>query len=168
MKCIYSFYDIFKYFKEQGVKQQIPVYPLPGTRWHSGEGSSAGDSRDTFSVPGQERSPEEGSGNPLQYSCLEDSMDRGAWWVTVYGVTELARQHTHTQNQQLLALCPICFRYVTFLLKELNISNKGIKCSLLIVLHVLSSPFLLRVNHCLEFVIYLPIQIFIFTLLLDI
>ena len=34
------------------------------------------------------RSPEEGNGNPLQYSCLENSMDRGAWWVTIYGVAK--------------------------------------------------------------------------------
>ena len=34
------------------------------------------------------RSPGEGNGNPLQYSCLEDSMDRGAWWATVHGVTK--------------------------------------------------------------------------------
>ena len=33
-------------------------------------------------------SPGEGSGNPLQYSCLENSTDRGAWWATVYGVTK--------------------------------------------------------------------------------
>ena len=34
------------------------------------------------------RSPGEGNGNPLQYSCLENPMVRGAWWVTVYGVTK--------------------------------------------------------------------------------
>ena len=39
-------------------------------------------------IPGLRRSPEEGNGNPLQYSCLENSMDRGAWWVTVHGVAE--------------------------------------------------------------------------------
>ena len=35
-----------------------------------------------------EKSPGEGSGNPLQYSCLENSMDRGAWWATVRGVAK--------------------------------------------------------------------------------
>ena len=39
-------------------------------------------------IPGSRRSPGEGSGNPLQYSCLENPMDRGAWWVTVHGVTK--------------------------------------------------------------------------------
>ena len=38
------------------------------------------------SIPGLGRSPEEGNGNPLQYSCLENSMDRGAWRVTVHRV----------------------------------------------------------------------------------
>ena len=40
------------------------------------------------SIPGSGRSPEEGNGNLLQYSCLENPMDRGAWWATVHGVTE--------------------------------------------------------------------------------
>ena len=38
------------------------------------------------SIPGSGRSPGEGSDYPLQYSCLENSMDRGAWWATVDGV----------------------------------------------------------------------------------
>ena len=37
---------------------------------------------------GQEDLPEEGNGNPLQYSCLENPMDRGAWWATVHGVSK--------------------------------------------------------------------------------
>ena len=40
------------------------------------------------SIPGMGRSPREGNGNPLQYSCLENSMDRGAWWTRVHGVTK--------------------------------------------------------------------------------
>ena len=39
---------------------------------------------DPGSIPGSGRAPGEGGGNPLQYSCLENSMDREAWWVTVY------------------------------------------------------------------------------------
>ena len=39
-------------------------------------------------IPGSGRSLAEGNGNPLQYSHLENSMDRGAWWVTVYGVAK--------------------------------------------------------------------------------
>ena len=43
---------------------------------------------DLGSIPGLERSPGEGNGYPLQYSCLENPMDRGAWWATVHGVTK--------------------------------------------------------------------------------
>ena len=43
---------------------------------------------DVDSAPGSERSPGEGNGNPLQFSCLENSMVRGAWRATVHGVTK--------------------------------------------------------------------------------
>ena len=46
--------------------------------------ANAGDIRDMGSIPGLGRSPGEGHGNPLQYSCLENPMDRGAWWITVH------------------------------------------------------------------------------------
>ena len=51
--------------------------------------ANAGNARDADSIPGLVRSPGEGNGNPLQYSCLENPMDRGAWRTTIYGVTEL-------------------------------------------------------------------------------
>ena len=51
--------------------------------------ANAGDVRDTALIPGSERSPGGGNGNPLQYSCLGKSMNRGAWLATVHGVTEL-------------------------------------------------------------------------------
>ena len=47
--------------------------------------ANAGDVRDTGSIPGSGRSPGVGNGNPLQYSCMENSMDREAWWVRVHG-----------------------------------------------------------------------------------
>ena len=50
--------------------------------------ASAGDLRDGYLIPGLGRSPGEGNGNPLQYSCLENPMDRGAWWVKVHRVAE--------------------------------------------------------------------------------
>ena len=40
-------------------------------------------------IPGSGRSPEAGNGNPLQYSCLENPVDKGAWWATVHGVTKV-------------------------------------------------------------------------------
>ena len=43
---------------------------------------------DLGSIPGSGRSPGEGNGNPLQYSCLENPMDGGAWWATVHGITK--------------------------------------------------------------------------------
>ena len=50
--------------------------------------ASACNAGDLGSIPGSERSPREGNGNPLQYSCLENPMDREAWWATIHGVTE--------------------------------------------------------------------------------
>ena len=50
--------------------------------------ANAGDIRDMVSIIGSGRSPGEGCGNPLQYSCLENRMDRGAWWATVHGVAK--------------------------------------------------------------------------------
>ena len=47
--------------------------------------ANAGDTRDVGSIPGLGRSPGEGNGNPLPYSCLENPMDRGTWWATVHG-----------------------------------------------------------------------------------
>ena len=47
--------------------------------------ASAGDARDVDSIPGLGRPTGRGNGNPLQYSCLENSMDRGAWQATVRG-----------------------------------------------------------------------------------
>ena len=57
--------------------------------------ASAGDLRDMGLIPGSGRSPGEGNGNPLQYSCLGNPMDRGAWWATVHGV---ARSRTRLKQ----------------------------------------------------------------------
>ena len=51
--------------------------------------ANAGDVRDVGSVPQLGRSPEEGNGFPLQYSCLGNPMDRGAWQAIVHGVTDV-------------------------------------------------------------------------------
>ena len=50
--------------------------------------ASARNVGDPGSIPGSGRSPGEGNGSPLQYSCLENPMDGGAWWATVHGVTK--------------------------------------------------------------------------------
>ena len=59
---------------------------------------SACNAGDPGSIPGSGRSPEEGNGNPLQYSCLENPMDRGAWGATIHRVSQSdtteATEHT--------------------------------------------------------------------------
>ena len=59
--------------------------PIPGG---SDGKASAHNAGDPGSIPGPGKSPGEGNGNPLQYSCLENPMDGGAWWPTVHGVAE--------------------------------------------------------------------------------
>ena len=51
--------------------------------------ASASNAGDLGLIPGSGRSPGEGNGNPLQYSCLENPMDGGAWWATVHGVARV-------------------------------------------------------------------------------
>ena len=67
--------------------------------------ASAGDMRHVGSIPGSGRPPGGGHDNPLQCSCLENPVDRGAWWATLHRVTKsctLLKQHsTHTQKQNL-------------------------------------------------------------------
>ena len=58
--------------------------------------ANAEESGDAGSIPGLGRSPREGNGNSLQYSCLRNSMDRGAWPATVHGVTN-SRTRLHTR-----------------------------------------------------------------------
>ena len=55
---------------------------------------------DPGSIPGLGRFPGEGNDNPLQYSCLENPMDRGAWWSTVHGVTRVGHDSTTTNYTQ--------------------------------------------------------------------
>ena len=50
--------------------------------------ANSGATGDMGLIPGLGRSPRGGNGNPLQYSCLENPMDRAAWWATVHGVTK--------------------------------------------------------------------------------
>ena len=70
-----------------GVAKSDMTEQLGGTRVKNLP-SSAEDIRDTDLIPVSGRSPGGGNGNPLQYSCLENPMDRGAWKVTVHKVTQ--------------------------------------------------------------------------------
>ena len=67
---------------------------------------NAGEVRVEGSIPGLGRSPEEGHGNPLQYSCLENPMDRRAWWATVHGVTKSRTPFPQASIQTVSTLYP--------------------------------------------------------------
>ena len=64
------------------------IQAFPGSLAVKNLPANAGDSEDTGSIPGSGRFPEEGNGNPLQYSCLENPIDRGAWRATVHEVAK--------------------------------------------------------------------------------
>ena len=77
-------------------------------RWLSGK-EFARNAGDMHSIPGSERSPGEGNGNSLQYSCLENPMDRRAWWATVHGVTQSQTQLSmkHYYKAESIGKCQI-------------------------------------------------------------
>ena len=79
-------------------------YPIPveDSKFNPCPGGSDGKESacrtgDVGSIPGSGRSPGERNGYPFQYSCLENSMDRGAWWATVHGVTKSQTDTVYTQ-----------------------------------------------------------------------
>ena len=79
--------------------------------------ANAGDIRDTGSIPGSGRSPGGRHGKPLHYSCLENCMDRGAWWATVHRVTKSQTQlkwlSLHAQCQiHVLASLVDCYQWL--------------------------------------------------------
>ena len=71
-----------------GCKYQSPTDSSEGFPGGSDPKESACNAGDLGSLPEQGSSSERGHGNPLQYSCLENSMDRGAWWATLHGVVK--------------------------------------------------------------------------------
>ena len=83
---------LFIYTKNQltfwGVCISCLCWCFPGGASGKNLPANAGDTRDTSSIPGLRRLPEEGNSNPLQYSCLENPMERGAWGTTVHEVTK--------------------------------------------------------------------------------
>ena len=83
-------------------------------QWLRGKASSgsAGDTRDSSSISGSERSPGGGNGNLLQYSCWENHMDRGASWATVHRVSEsdmTERLNTYTHTHMHTCACERAF-----------------------------------------------------------
>ena len=84
--------------------------------------ASVGDIRDMGSIPGSGRSPGEGNGNPLQYSCLENPMDRGAWRATVHGVAQSQTQLKQVSSSIVKAMV---FPVVTHGCKSSTIKKAG-------------------------------------------
>ena len=83
-------YYIYIFFKSMCC---VHIYMgFPDGRVVKNPSANAGDTRDMGSVPGSGRSSGEGNGNLLQYSCLENSMDKRAWRATVHGVTKSQTQ----------------------------------------------------------------------------
>ena len=86
--------------------------------------ANVGNTRDMGSIPGSGRSPKGGHGKPLQYSCLENSMDRGAWRATVHGVAKsLIQLSTHALIDQYIHILEY-IHYITyifhFLIKQIT------------------------------------------------
>ena len=116
---------------------------LPYTQDYPGDAvvknplANAGDAWDVDSIPGLGRSPGMGNSNLLQYSCLKNSMDRGAWQATALGISKSrtwlsvrasTHTHTHTHTQTVDRLHPFCpppespFPLVTTILFSLSVS----------------------------------------------
>ena len=99
--------------------------------------ANAGDIRDTGSMPGSGRSPGGGHGNPLQYSCLENPMDRGARQATVHRVaksrTRLKRQHARTPladaRQPILLFFFLIFFYLVATDLSCSMKDLSLRCS---------------------------------------
>ena len=100
--------------------------------------ASAQDIRDAGSVPGLGRSPGKGHGNPLQYSCVENPMDRGAWWAIVHWVTNSRTQLKRLSMQpSLWSISHIC----TWILEKTITLTRQIVVSkvMSLLFHMLSS-----------------------------
>ena len=77
------------------LKGLCSISGLPSGTMRKNPPANAGDANDIGSVSGSGRSPGVGNANPLQCSCLKNSMDRGVWWATVHGDTGARRSREH-------------------------------------------------------------------------
>ena len=82
--------------------------------------ANAGDMRDTGLIPGSEKSPGGGNGNPLRYSHLENPMDRGAWRATIHRVTESDMTEATEHARLLTVLCRLSI-YFSYLLLTVHV-----------------------------------------------
>ena len=89
-------------FKNRG------IVDLGASQWLSSEESACNtrDAGDSGLIPGSGRSPGGRHGNPLQYSCLENPMDRGAWWATVHRAAKSWTELVYVYKQLLLIISP--------------------------------------------------------------
>ena len=84
----------------QKTKDRTTIWSSKGFPGGSAVKNPPGNAGDMGSNTGSGRSPREGNGNPLQYSCLENPMDKGAWWATVHGITTVGHNLATKQQQQ--------------------------------------------------------------------
>ena len=96
--------QIYRYIYTWASQVAVVVKNLP---------ANAGDIRDTSSIPGSGRSHGGGHDNPLQYSCLENPVDRRTWWATVHGV---AKNWTQLKQHSMLAHTYIYTKHIFKLL----------------------------------------------------
>ena len=102
--CTEKLHQSLKVIQVVGLRSELQIWEIqiPVALMVKNLPANAGDIRDTGSIPRSGRSPGEGKGTPLQYSCLENPTDRGAWWATVHRVaksrTWLKRLSTHAQS----------------------------------------------------------------------
>ena len=127
---------------------------VDGLPWWRSSEESAAKKGDVGSIPGSGRFPGEGNGNALQYSCLENPMDRGAWQATVQGVTKSynwATDDTHTieiyQHHIIFVICiSLMTNDVEYLCMSLLVLHKH-KCSFMKCLHEFSGPFFIGLSE---------------------
>ena len=80
----------------------------PVAQWVKNLPANSGDIGDAGSIPGSGRSPGGGNGNPLQYSCLKNPMNRGTWWAIIHGVTKSQTwPNEQPQHQSVLRECSL-------------------------------------------------------------
>ena len=106
-------------------RTKLIICSLGASQWHSwvkNPPSNAEDARDMGSIPESGRSPGEENSNLLQYSCLGNPIDRGAWQATVHGVTKSDTHFTHLFPQRLIVHVLLVQKniYIVFRIKRLS------------------------------------------------
>jgi len=87
------------------------MWSFPGGSVVKNQPSNSEDARDMGSIPGLGRSPGVGSGNPLQYSCLGNSMDSGTWWATVHE-SQRVGHYLATEHTQVIVWSTLWFKSI--------------------------------------------------------